>query len=99
MRTLLDELIPPQCLPEQNVSGAEKNERTFSEGAVLPSLNNFLEVGAEGAAMATPNESRAESANVAFARGLADSGTGDLPVERGNGAAGATKPNQTVPAS
>jgi len=98
MRTLLDESIPPHCLPDQNLSGAEKNERIFPESAVLPSLNNLLEVGPEGAAKATPNESRAQSANIAFERGLAGSGAADLPVERGNGAAGAAKTKQTAPA-
>ncbi|HXT12204.1 MAG TPA: hypothetical protein VN873_11630 [Candidatus Angelobacter sp.] len=96
MRTLLDESIPPHCLPEQNLSGVKKNERTFLETAVLTRLSNLLEVGLDGTAMATPNESRGEAAKIAFGRGLADSGTGDSPA--GDMAAEAKQPKQTAPA-
>ena len=73
MRTLLDESLPPQCIDEPMFSPAEPAtpaERTFSQNAVLVSLDDLAEVGLGVTVIATPSAG-AEQAKPALERGVA----------------------------
>ena len=78
MRTLLNEVLPPQCGNEYWFSRAEPSQRTFSEPAVLTSLDDLSEVGVGGAVMATPSAG-AEPAKPALERGVALSRSLEVP--------------------
>ena len=84
MRTLLNEILPPQCGNKRRFSRAEPSPRTFPEPAVLTSLDDLSEVELDGAAMATPSAG-AEPAKPALERGVAWSGILEVypnPAER-----------------
>ncbi|HEY2083283.1 MAG TPA: hypothetical protein VGI88_10895 [Verrucomicrobiae bacterium] len=78
MRTLLTDLFPPQSVneqtffpraePSQSVGNAS---RTFSPTAVLASVDDLLEVGVDGTAIAAPGALAAEEAAPALERGVA----------------------------
>ena len=76
MRTLLNESLPPHFNDEPALSPPQtipRSPRIFSQNAVLSSSEpNLTEVGVDGAVIATPG-ARANSANNAPERGLADS--------------------------
>ena len=71
MRTLLTDPFPPQ-FADDSVSSTdeETSPRIFSETAVLASVGNLLEVGADGTAIAAPGASAVEKTAAAFERGV-----------------------------
>jgi hypothetical protein len=81
MRTLLDELLPPQCREEQMFSSPKQEKpalRTFSQNAVLDTLDDLREVGLGETVMVAPSAG-AEQRRPALGRGLAISETTDKP--------------------
>jgi hypothetical protein len=77
MRTLLTDIFPPQSVNEQTFSPREEPSqspgdasRTFSPTAVLTSMDDLLEVGVDGTAIATPGALAAEQAAPALERGV-----------------------------
>jgi hypothetical protein len=79
MRTLLAESRPPQFLSEKRLpkpqTAAERSTeqvaRIFREAAVLASLHDLVEVGAEGKVTATPGAMDTKEAIQAPGRGIA----------------------------
>ena len=72
MRTLLNESLPPRTADEPTASPSEPAApalRTFSQNAVLATLDNLVEVGLGGTVIATPGAG-AEPANPALERGM-----------------------------
>lgn len=73
MRTLLTNLIPPQC-PAQSAAAkpaqaSAKLTRTFSQTPVFSSEEDLLEVEVDGTANAAPSVSPAREAGAPLARG------------------------------
>ena len=78
MRTLLTDLFPPQSVNEQTFSPRTEPSqsvgnalRIFSPTAVLASVDDLLEVGVDGTAIAAPGALAADEAAPALERGLA----------------------------
>jgi hypothetical protein len=72
MRTLLTDPFPPQFANDHAFSPhAEPSPRTFSEAAVLASVDDLLEVGVDGTATAAPGASAAEETAGTLDRGVA----------------------------
>jgi hypothetical protein len=83
MRTLLNEILPPQCTDQPVFSQTEPatpGQRIFSQNPVLANLDNLAEVGLGKVVKATPSAG-AEEAGPALERGVAILGASDLHFE------------------